>query len=357
MSDRPRIETLELEPSSRLDVIDVSRRLAEGSDDEPLAQFPRALYISYHTTAGYVDPRLSERLDHNPEAIRDFFEAFQKLFPPDAGYRHDQLELRDELTEEEKSTEPRNADSHLTFISAGMTNCVSYEHAPGRPIWFVDLDGTFGSTRRQRRTTVIGYNGEEKIETVQVEVPVSSHPVDSINLRDPATGFLDQLQELIDGYGIDAGRVDVSLTSGERHAGLTVNEYETLLMKHDLAEVLRNPFHYMAEKGKHVLQDPRSVPGKTLSYAQYDGVRVLNKLMDILGVSESVVERILNRIMAVPASRFLRMKRQISLPVFDPDREGRGEIVEGTYQSPILVQWRKCDRGTRSLDVTFVRFT
>ena len=265
--------------------------------------------------------------------------------------------IDDELTEEEKSTEPRNADSHLTFIGAGMSNCVSYEHTPGRPIWFVDLDGTFGSTRRQRRTTVIGYNREEKIETVQVEVPVSSHPVDSVNLRDPSTGFLDRLQELIDEYGIDAGRVDVRLTPGERHAGLTVNEYETLLMKHDLAEVLKNPFHYMAEKGKHVLQDPRSVPRKTLSYAQYDGVRVLNKLMDILGVSESVVERILNRIMAVPASRFLRIKRQISLPVFDPDREGNGEIVEGTYQSPILVQWRKSDSGTRSLDVTFVRFT
>ncbi len=355
MPKRPEIETLEIRPSSRLDVIDVSSRLAENGG-EPIIHFPRALYVSYHTTAGYVDPRLCERLDHNPDAIRDFFQAFQKLFPPDAGYRHDQLELRDELTEEEKSTEPRNADSHLTFIGAGMSNCVSYEHTPEHPIWFVDLDGTFGSTRRQRRTTVIGYNHEEEVATVRVDVPVSSHPVDSINLQDHRTGFLEQLQERIADYDIQAGRVDLRLAGDERHAGLTVNEYETLLMKHDLAEVLRNPFHYMAEKGKHVLQDPRSVPGKTLSYAQYDGVRMLNKVMDLLGVSESVVERVVNRLLAVPASRFLRMKRKISLPVFDPEREGAGRIVEGTYQSPILVQWRKSGGDTRTLDVTFTRF-
>jgi len=150
--------------------------------------------------------------------------------------------------------------------------------------------------------------------------------------------------------------VDVRLAPEERHAGLTVNEYETLLMKHDLGEVLRNPFHYMAEKGKHVLQDPRSVPGKTLSYAQYDGVQVLNKLMDLFGVSESVVERLLNRMLAFPASRFLRMKRGISLPVMDEGEPGRGRIVEGTYQSPILVQWKKSEEGARRMEVSFVRF-
>ena len=41
---------------------------------------------------------------------------------------------------------------------------------------------------------------------------------------------------------------------------------------------------------------------------------------------------------------FLRMKRAVSLLVSDRDSDGRGAIVEGTYQSPILVQWR---RGAR----------
>lgn len=355
MPDDPRQETLELRPSARLDVIDVSRRLAENGG-EPVTRFPRALYISYHTTAGYVDPGLSARLDHDPEALRDFFEAFQALFPPDAGYHHDQIERRDELTEEQKKTEPLNADSHLTFIGAGMASCVSFEQSPERPVWFVDLDGTNGPSRRLRRTTVIGYSREVEVETVRLEVPVSNHGVDSINLKDERVGFFEQLREKLEEYGIDKGRIDVRLDPEERHAGLTVNEYETLLMKRDLAEVVRNPFHYMAEKGKHVLQDPRSVPGKTLSYAQYDGVRVLNKLMDLLGVSESVVERILARVLAVPASRFLRMKRRISLPVFDPEVAGQGRIVEGTYQSPILVQWRQSDRGARTVAVRFVRF-
>ncbi|NIP57612.1 MAG: hypothetical protein GWM92_00965 [Gemmatimonadetes bacterium] len=352
----PKFETLEFRPARRLDVIDV-RRILAANGREPVTRYPRGLYVSYHTTAGYVDPRLSARLDHDPEALRDFFQAFRTLFPPDAGYHHDQMERREELSEEQKSTEPRNADSHLTFIGAGMVSCVSYEQDdPQRPVWFVDLDGTNGPDRRRRRTSVIGYNEEELVARESLEVPVSAHPVDSVNLRDDRVGFLEQLQERIRDYGITKGRLDVRLAPDERHAGLTVNEYETLLMKHDLGEVLRNPFHYMAEKGKHVLQDPRSVPGKTLSYAQYDGVQVLNKLMDLFGVSESVVERLLNRMLAFPASRFLRMKRGISLPVMDEGEPGTGRIVEGTYQSPILVQWKKSHEGSRRMEVSFVRF-
>ena len=30
---------------------------------------------------------------------------------------------------------------------------------------------------------------------------------------------------------------------------------------------------------------------------------------------------------------------------------GRGTIVEGTYQSPILVQWQPADRQERRLDI------
>ncbi|MBI4539761.1 MAG: hypothetical protein HY704_09680 [Gemmatimonadetes bacterium] len=347
--------TLELRPTTRLDIIDVSRRLAENCGDL-LFRYPRALYFSYHTTAGYVDPRLSARLDHDRERIRTFFEAFQRLFPPNAGYRHDELHLRTELSEAQRCCEPRNGDSHLTFIGAGLTSCVSVDRPAAQPVWFADLDGINGNQQRRRQTTVLGYHREQKVATIQMAIPVSRHAVASVNLKDPRLGFIDELREALARFEIAKGRIDIALRPDELHAGLTVNEYETLLMKRDLAEVLKNPLQYMVEKGKHMIRDPRAIPSKTINYAKYDVVQVLNEVMDILGMSESLVERIVNRLMAVPAARFLRMKRSISLPVFDRDPPGHGTIVEGTYQSPILVQWRKAEGRARQVDVTFVRF-
>ena len=73
--------TLDLTPSSRLDVIDVRRVLRRTYGDQ-LSAFPHALYVSYHTTTGYVDQR---------------------------------------------EVEPANADSHLAFIGVGLNNCATYE--------------------------------------------------------------------------------------------------------------------------------------------------------------------------------------------------------------------------------------
>jgi len=58
----------------------------------------------------------------------------------------------------------------------------------------------------------------------------------------------------------------------------------------------------------------------------------------------------------MPASRFLRMKRSVSLLVSDRRLPGCGAIVEGTYQSPILVQWQRGNGHARALDVTLTRF-
>jgi hypothetical protein len=135
-----------------------------------------------------------------------------------------------------------------------------------------------------------------------------------------------------------------------------VNEYETLLMRHDLAEVLRNPLRFVAEKGRNMLLDPRSIPGKTLNYAKYDVVKLLNEVLDTLRMSNTPVERVIDKFLAMPAERFLRMKRKVSLLVSDRECPGQGEIVQGTYQSPILVQWHKSRRQARRLEVTFVRF-
>jgi hypothetical protein len=35
---------------------------------------------------------------------------------------------------------------------------------------------------------------------------------------------------------------------------------------------------------------------------------------------------------------------------------GQGAIIEGTYQSPILVQWYRGTRTDRTLDITLSRF-
>ena len=150
--------------------------------------------------------------------------------------------------------------------------------------------------------------------------------------------------------------MQISLAPGERHAGLTVNEYETLLMRHDLAEVLREPFRFMAEKGRHLLAHPRAIPNRSLDYAKYDFVRVFNQLFDTFRMNESMVEKLAARVLAFPASRFLRMKRSVSLLVSDRGEEGRGRPVQGTYQSPILVQWAKAARKRREVDVVLTRF-
>ncbi|MDX1740783.1 MAG: hypothetical protein R3178_05790 [Rhodothermales bacterium] len=353
-SVKPRQLTLKLEPQSRVEVIEISRQVTE--HDEAFGEYPRAAYCSHHTTAGFLEQNFQSRLNHSAETVETFVTAFRKLFPPDADYNHDKMELREELTAEQKQVEPRNADSHLTYIGAGLQNCVTYTNDPLRPVYFVELDGVNGKLKRTRRATVIGYNRDQLVDQTEVVVPMSSHPMDSVNLRDARLGLFDYLESLLEDYGIQKGRIDLSLAGEEQNAGLTVNEYETLLMRHDLIEVLRDPMRYMAQKGYHMIKDPLAIPTKAKNYAKYDLVQVLNELIDKLGLNESFVERVLDKFLAVPASRFLRMKRSVSLLVSDDEDGGAGKILQGQYQSPILVQWKRSNDDARRLRVKLTRF-
>lgn len=346
--------TLELEPKSRFELIDVNRLLARA--DEHFEVYQKAEYCSYHTTAGYLDQNFCRRLQHDAESVGTYVDTFRSLFPAGADYRHDQLELRDELSESQRRVEPRNADSHLTYISSGLGNCVSYDNRPGDPVYFVELDGVSDELHRKRRTTIIGYNRGTIEQAAELDIAVSTHPMDSINLRSPSLGLFDQMNEEIRRLGIKYGRVEIALHRSEHNAGLTVNEYETLLMREDLMEVLRNPMRFVARKGYNMLRDPRAIPEKAKNYAKYDLVRAVNKFIDTAGLNESLVERVLDKFLSVPASRFLRMKRGISLLVSDPADHGYGQVVQGIYQSPILVQWRKSDAGSRRLTVSYTRF-
>ncbi len=355
MSPAPVEFALELSPRARVDVIDV-RGVVSQQFGDALNAFPRALCCSFHTTAGYLDQSLASRLHHSRGGVMSYINVFRTMFPEGAGYEHDKIDRRTELTDAQKPEEPQNADSHLAFMAGALRTCVTYRNNPVEPVAFIDLDGVHAGRPRRRRTSVLGYSHEEPVGQTRLVVPVSRHAVDSVNLKNPRLGIYEQCHALVAAHGVTKGRIRLSLAPGERHAGLTVNEYETLLMRHDLSEVLRDPLRFMAEKAGHMLGNPRAIPAKTLDYAKYDLVRVFNQLLDALGLHESMVESVLSRAIAMPASRFLRMKRSVSLFVSDRDGGPRGEIVEGTYQSPILVQWHRGSRQSRILDVTLTRF-
>lgn len=344
--------TLRIRPRGRYDAIDVSAAVAAAHGDV-LGPFRRATYCSHHTTAGYLHQALLARLGHCRERIDPFMRAFQQVFPSEAGYRHDRIELREDLSEEQRRVEPKNADSHLAYISSGLTNCATYARRGSAPVYLIDLDGVGPAGGRERLTTVVGYDEEHVVERFERRLPLSGHSVESLNLRDPRLGLLDEVKERVRRLGIGRGRLDVSLVPGERHAGLTVNEYETLLMQHDLPEVLKNPLHFMAQKARHVLSDPRSVPHKALDYVSYDLIQVFNELMAALGARQSSVERLLVRAISYPAARFLRLRRSIS---FLLSQESGSPVVLGRFQSPILIQWLPAPEQQRLLRLSLVAY-
>lgn len=346
---------LELAPRRRVDVVDV-RAEAARLHGPVLDRYARCLYASHHTTAGYLPRSLATRLLAKPDGIQSYLTVLATVFPEQAGYRHDQLELRSDVPVEQRDLEPINADSHLAFIAGGLRPCVSYHTRRPGPVYLLDLDGVHKGTPRVRKTTLVGYDREMEVARTRITVPVSDHPVDAISLRERGLGLYDQVASWIAQHGVTNGRVRIELPADELHAGLTVNEYETLLMRHDLAEVLRSPLGFAAEKARHAWNDPKAVPAKALSYVRYDLVRVFNRLVDVLGLHSSRAEQLLARTLEVSASRFLGMRRSVDLLVSDSRTPGQGSLLEGVYQTPILVQWRPAETTARTVDVSLARF-
>src|SRR5918911_3871127 len=172
--------TLELTPRARFDIIDVRERL-RAVHGGLLDGYPRHLYHSFHTTAGYLEQSLATRLTRERKTVAPYVKVFRAMFPEGAGYEHDQLHRRADLTSEERAVEPRNADSHLAFMASGLSTCVSYVNRPEQPVCFVDLDGMTDGRPRRRLTSIVGFTREREIARVRVAVPVSDHPVDSVN--------------------------------------------------------------------------------------------------------------------------------------------------------------------------------
>lgn len=351
MSIQPLEITLNLTPRSRFDMIDVTSMIGDLYGDL-LQNYHKTTCCSFHTTAGYLEQRTCSRLGYSEKRLDQFIRAFQKLFPPNAGYFHDRMELREELSESEKEREPLNADSHLAFIGVGLKNCVTYNNESKLPIYFIDLDGAYKHHRRNRRTTIMAYNKEEVVYRGRFFIPVSAeHTINSFNLKDPRYGLFSHLNDLLDSQGIDKGIIDICLAREERHAALTVNEYETLLMRNDLPNTMSNPLRYILRRGKNLLQDPTSIPGKTKSYVIYDLIHLYNKLMKKIHITNSVVDKVLP-CLSLPLTRIFRLKKHIKLLVSSSMRTDSGRIVQGAYQSPILLQYREADRAVRCLEIT-----
>ena len=195
---KPLDVTLDLAPRARFDVVDLRSRFA--AEHQALEAYPHCLYWSFHTTAGFLDRSLAARL--SARHIPTYVDAFRTLFPEGAGYEHDRLDQRTDLNAEQRAIEPRNADSHLAYIASGLRTCVTHPNRAGENVFFVDLDGVYEGRPRRRQTRVIGFSRERKVLETRIEVPVSGHPIDSVNLKDPRLNVYDELAQFVRQAGI-----------------------------------------------------------------------------------------------------------------------------------------------------------
>jgi len=264
--------------------------------------------------------------------------------------------LRTELSARAKAHEPPNADAHLTFMSAGLQNCVTYTNTANMPIYFIDLDGIYKDSRRRRRTTMLVYNQEAVVYRGRFAIPAqTAHALDTFNLRDPQYGLVAHLQHVIEAYGVAPGRLEIRLAPEEHHVALTVNEYETLLMRNDLPAVFRDPLRYMVQHSKALLGHPAAIPTKLRDYTLYDLIHLYNEVMDNVQIGRGLIERGLS-FLSGPAARLFRLKRSIQLFISGSGEAGQDRIMQGTYQSPILIQHQQAEHGVRGLEITLWAF-
>src|SRR5215831_3783141 len=355
MAAPPREILLDITPRARFDLIDVAARARE-QHRGVFTDYGKTFCCSFHTTAGYLDQPFCAALDYSEHRLRQFLLIFQTLFPPHAGYLHDCMPLRTELSASAKAHEPPNADAHLTFMSAGLQNCVTYTNTATIPIYFIDLDGIYKDSRRTRRTTMLVYNQEAVVYRGRFAILTqTAHALDTFNLRDPQYGLFAHLHHLIEAYGIEHGRIDIRLAPEEHHVALTVNEDETLLMRNDLPAVFRDPLRYMVQHSKALLGHPAAIPAKMRDYTLYDLIHLYNEVMDNVQIGRALIERGLS-FLSGPAARLFRLKRSIQLFISGSGEAGQDRIMQGTYQSPILIQHQQAEHGVRGLEITLWAF-
>jgi hypothetical protein len=327
-------QQLAIHPRKRPEILDL-RALVQ--DD--MGRYRHLLCVSHHTTAGFLDPTLRRRVGEDEQRLTAFVDALAAFFPPEAGYEHDRLSLRDELSEAQKLVEPLNADAHLAFIGGGFSNCVVECPVSKAPIWFVDFDGVFLDRQEQlnqrtRTATLVGFNQEHTVHSISVKIP-DVQEGQMVRLDAPELGLLDAIQSGISAKGIAAGRIRVDLEHPRRGEGLTMNEFEALLMERDMRRIMADPFNFARE-----------------------GTKGLRLALEALGVTPRRLSRLLNRLLGPAEPQLLRLQHSLSIAVLPEASDGvrdameaPGRPVMGTYQSPILVQ--RPAGSSRSLRLTF----
>ena len=116
MQSYPQEIFLTISPKERFDMIDIAKMAMEHVNGKA-DLYQKAMYSSFHTTAGYLEQSLCSRLQYNKDRIASYIRAFRHLFPINANYLHDKMELRSELSESQKKVEPKNARYHHTIIT------------------------------------------------------------------------------------------------------------------------------------------------------------------------------------------------------------------------------------------------
>ncbi len=360
----PTVTTLNLSARSRLDMQNISEMLAK-ADNGSFTSFDKVAIASMHTTAGFLEQPFATKLGNSAEGIGHLVRSAHRLFPEGAPYWHDQMELRDELSEEQRKVEPLNADSHLAFICLGLCNSVQYTFAPKNPIYFIDLDGESRGTFRSRKVLAIGYNDTECIYEQSLSVDMPEQERCAVDLSKNISDF----QALAAEHKIRQGLITFELEPDENHAGITVNEFETLLVERDITDVLLNPLKYIKNNVSEFARKPLMIPRKAKKILMYelhlairDGLKwagrsvsaveyIAERLHMRLPLLEYVIDRIANPIEA----RWMNLGSKARFLINTEDGETSGSVKIGTYQSPILIQWRRPDSDVRRLRARLLR--
>ena len=227
------------------------------------------------------------------------------MFPEGREYEHDKMDRRTELSEDQKPIEPQNADSHLAFMAGALRTCVTYQNKPGAPVSFIDLDGVHKGRPGA---------GSPRSLATRSRKPVAQTAAGRARLR--PRGGLGQPEEP---EVRDLRAVLRAREAARRHQGPAAHHARArraACRAH--RERVRNaadaprpvggaarPAPVHGREGRPHPGEPRAIPAKTLDYAKYDLVRVFNRLLDAVGLRESMVETVLSQAIAMPAARFL----------------------------------------------------
>ena len=333
----PRVVPVSLHPQQRVQAMDVNASLQQSGADL-LQTHAQVLYFAHHTTAGFVEP-LPENPFPDQRAVRDHVEPFRTLFPFGADYKHDEMDRRRELSPQQRECEPRNADAHLVYIGAGLTPCASYPAAPDRPVYLLDLDGVNQDTGRQRlrRVTALGFTTEQQVSSASISVP--SQRATSVGLRDPRFGLFDTLYAHLARHEVQYGRIrlQVSSTTG---AALTVNEYEPLLMEQDLERALQSPRCFQRENAT-VYSNSHSNSHEHQSASggnRHTSAPIKQPFASGRPPRPATASGVDSNSRGDSNHALLDLRDYVDLMVVPDEQNQQGRIVQGRYQSPILLR-------------------